>query len=88
MRSYSSTKLIIEYADPESDKIIGEIDISHYDLSVINQLCPPEISDDFEYCNGGFMEKEQFPLLQEYIIELKDFAYEDYSYCIMTYGVW
>lgn len=79
---------MIEYADPEVEKIIGEIDISSYDLSVINQLCPPEIADDLSYCNGGFIEKEQFSLLQQYITELKPFVFEEYDYCIMTYGIW
>ena len=87
MKSCNSTKLVIEYADLKSDKIIGEIDISTYDLAVINQLCPPEIADDLEYCNGGFIEKDQFSLLQEYITELKPFTFGEYDYCIMTYGI-
>jgi hypothetical protein len=88
MVSYSSTQLLIEYYAVDDDKFIGEIDISGYDLTTINKLCPPEIEDDFEYCDSAFIEKESFLLLQNYIRELKGFAYEDYCYNIITRGVW
>lgn len=88
MVSYSSTQLLIEYYAVDSDSFVGEIDISNYDLATINKLCPPEIEDDFEYCNGVFVEKESFLFLKDYIDELKDFNYEDYHYNILTRGIW
>lgn len=66
---------------------IGEINISDYDLEILNQLCPPEIEDDLEYCTSAFIEEESFLLLQAYIKELKTFAYEDYIYNIITRGI-
>lgn len=87
MNRYTSTQLLIEYFAVEEDKFIGEIDISNYDLATINNLCPPETADDLEYCDCGFIEKEQFLLLQNYIDELKSFCYEDYVYNIITRGI-
>lgn len=87
MVNYSSTQLLIEYYAVDSDSFIGEIDISNYDLAAINKLCPPEIEDDFEYCDSVFIEKEQFLLLRDYIDELKPFVYEDYVYNIITRGI-
>lgn len=88
MRSYSSTELLIEYYAVEGDEFIGEINISTYDLASVNKICPPEIVDDLHYCDGGFIEKEQFLLLQDSIDELKTFVYEDYIYTIITRGIW
>ncbi len=48
----------------------------------------PEMEDDLEYCDGVFVEKESFLLLQNYIRELKEFDYEDYCYNIITRGIW
>lgn len=87
MVNYSSTQLLIEYYAVDSDSFVGEIDISNYDLATINKLCPPEIEDDFEYCDSVFIEKEQFLLLRDYIDELKPFVYEDYVYNIITRGI-
>lgn len=89
MPNYTSTQLLIEYYSIEEDeKFAGDIDISRYDLSIINKLCPPEIADDFEYCDGAFIEKESFLLLQDYILELKPFIYENYTYNLLTRGVY
>lgn len=87
MINYRSTELLIEYYTSEGERFIGEINISGYDLVIINKLCPPEIEDDFEYCTSAFIEKESFLLLQDYIHELKVFTYEDYIYNIITRGI-
>lgn len=88
MREYTSTELLIEYYANNSDNFIGQIELSKYDLAILNKLCPPEIKDDFEYCNGAFIERESFLLLQDYVVELKEFSYKDYVYNIITRGIW
>ncbi|WP_343604910.1 hypothetical protein [Fluviicola sp.] len=85
---YSSTVLQIEYFSPADESFVGEIDLYAYDLATINAFCPPEIADDPHYCNGTFIEKESFSLLQEYIDELKSFVYEEYIYNIITRGIY
>ena len=78
------TELLIEYYDPATETFVGEIDISAYDLATINRICPPQIEDDFTYCDSAFVEKEMFPALQSYILELSGFVYETYIYNIIT----
>lgn len=78
------TELLIEYFDLETDEFAGEIVISAYDLKQINQICPPELEGDWEYCDGVFLEEEMFLRLRELITELSGFNYPDYSYGIIT----
>lgn len=78
------TQLLIELYDVNSDEFIREIDISHYDLKTINEICPPEDPDDIEYCDGGFVTENQFILLKDYISELKDINYKKFIVNIIT----
>jgi|GEM_PF-2739075 len=82
------TELLIEYFDFETDLIVGEIDISKYDLKIINKICPPRYEDDYEYANGHELEEGEFKELKQYITELKDMEFSKYSYGIITRSIW
>jgi hypothetical protein len=81
------TQLLIEIFEKNGECFIEEIDISHYDLKKINEICPPEDEGDFEYCNGRFLEEQDFENLQGFISELKDYKYSNYNYGIITRSI-
>ncbi len=78
------TVILIEYFDLETELFIGEIDISKYDLKKINQICTPWMKDDWEYCNGHEIEKDEFEKLQEFIEEIRGMDFDKYNYGIIT----
>lgn len=75
---------MLEYFDIKTEVFIGEIDISYYDLNILNEIVPPEAEADYEYCESAFIEEDSFIALQQIISELKEFNYEDYIYNIIT----
>lgn len=77
-------QLLIELFDRKTEKFIKDIDISHYDLKRINEICPPEDPDDIEYCDGIDVTEDQYILLKQYIAELFDVNYEDFFVNIST----
>lgn len=88
------TVLLVEYFDRKTDEIIGEIDISKYDLKKINSICPPYTAKDSpiyseegdnQYINGYELLENQFNELKEYIHELKVLDYSKYHIGIATY---
>lgn len=78
------TELLIELYSIDNDRFLREINISDYDLKKINKICPPEIPDDFDYCNSTFIEEASFIKLKKYIKELSILEYKDYIYNIIT----
>lgn len=81
------TQLLIELFDLKTEKLIREIDISHYDLRMINKICPPEDPDDIEYTNSNYVTTEQFSKLKKYITEIADIDGEEYIVNICTYRI-
>lgn len=78
------TKLLLEYFDIKTHLFIGDIDISHYDLNILNEIVPPEAEADYEYCESAFIEEDSFMALQQIISELKEFNYKNYIFNIIT----
>lgn len=78
------TELLIEMYQIDGESFIKELDISIYNLKKINKICPPEDPFDVEYCDGLFLEEENFIELKQYIKELKDYNYQDYTYNLIT----
>lgn len=78
------TELLLEMYNVENEKFVKEINISHYDLKVLNKMFPPYEEFDYEYTQGYEIEKEDFDLLRKYIKEIKAYNFEDYLYSIIT----
>ena len=78
------TELLIEFFDLETEYYVGEINISKYDLKKINNICPPEWEDDYEYTNGNELNEKEFNELKKYIHELENMNFSKYSYGIIT----
>jgi hypothetical protein len=62
-----NTELLIEMYQIDSESFIKELNISNYNLNKINEICPPEDPFDIDYCNGLFIEQENFKNLKLYI---------------------
>lgn len=82
-----NTKLLLTVFEKTGDKLVKKIDISHYDLEEINAICPPDLPGDFMYCDGHFVEEEQYLKLKEFITEFSDYSYKDYDFNIGTVRV-
>jgi len=82
------TLLLIEFFEKEGDKFVKDIDISHYDINTLNEICPPEDDGDIYYCDGFFIEEYQFILLKKIITEIEKYDYEMYDYNLCTRSVW
>jgi hypothetical protein len=81
------TELLIELYHTQEDAFLREINISNYDLRILNKIVPPDPEDDFEYCNSAFIEKDEFEKLRAYVKELSDLQYEDFIYNIITRSI-
>ncbi|MNV73374.1 hypothetical protein D3C71_1665190 [compost metagenome] len=80
------TELLLTVFEKTGDKLVKEIDISHHNLKEINAICPPDLPEDFQYCDGHFVEEEQYLKLKEFITEFIDYSYSysDYDFNIGT----
>jgi hypothetical protein len=82
------TVLLLEVYNQMNNRFINEIDISHYSLDEINEICPPvDFPDDFEYCDGHFVTKDQFIKLKQKMSELSNLNYEGFIYNIITRSI-
>ncbi|WP_300663735.1 hypothetical protein [Fluviicola sp.] len=81
------TKLLLTVFEKTGEKLVREIDISHYSLEKINKICPPDLPGDFQYCDGHFVEEEQYLKLKEFITEFSDYNYNDYDFNIGTFRI-
>lgn len=78
---------LIEIFTKEGNDIIQEIDITHIPFVQLNEICPPEIEDDLQYCNGLYVEHEHYLELIKIIPELKTYPYEKFDFNIFSYQV-
>lgn len=78
------TELLIEIYKIKEEEFFKEININHYDLIKINEICPPYEEFDVEYCNGYEIKENDFKKLEKYIKELKSYNFKDFSYSIIT----
>jgi hypothetical protein len=83
-----TTQLLFEIFEKEGDRFVKDIDISHYDINTLNEICPPEDEGDIYYCNGFFIEENQFLELKKIISEIEKYDYEMYDYNLTTRSLW
>ena len=81
-------RLFLELFEKVGDRFVKDFEITHYDLKLINEICPPETPMDYEYCDGHFVEEEEFIKLQKLIKELSTFNYSEYDYNLCARRVW
>lgn len=79
-----TTQLLMEIFDKETEDFLYEIDLSNYDLKMINKICPPEEGLDYNYTDGREIDKNDVHNLSKFIVELKDLKFEKYSMGIIT----
>lgn len=81
-------ELYLQIFEKIGDGFILEMNISKYDITILNEICPPEEEGDYYYCGGYFIEEFQFNKLKKIIKELANYDYDSYDYNFLAKQSW